>query len=422
MFGGSGPIVAMIPLLAILVVTGLKDAIEDYRRHALDNEVNNSAATRLGGWRNVNQPTDDRNLLQRLLGLSPPDQRVSKGVRKLRQREGEFSTDFLKNNSSYSFSDKPEINEDPLKKLPYQGSEQQFQIQIHRDDPSDTAEALQDSQSVYASSEGGDKPIPFGRTRSYTLGGSTIAPSARAGTGELGVVDYSRQAPGTAFWERTLWKKIEVGDIVLLKENEAIPADMVVLSTSDQDGACFVETKNLDGETNLKPRRSLRSTMGIQSEEDIEHAKFVLDSEPPHANLYSYSATLRYWKRDTKGVPGAEQKEGVTINELLLRGCALRNTAWVIGLVVYTGADTKIMLNQGETPSKRSKVEREINFNVLVMFIMVVAMCLSSAIADGYFKGKVVTSSDFYELGNDGSSIILVASLITFGATWVSHH
>jgi phospholipid-translocating ATPase len=100
--------------------------------------------------------------------------------------------------------------------------------------------------------------------------------------------------------------------------------------------------------------------MGIQHEEDVEHTQFVVDSEPPHANLYSYNGVLRYWaKGDTPGrehpiVEHAqlgerqEKQEAITINELLLRGCAIRNTTWVIGLVVYTGADTKIMLNQGK--------------------------------------------------------------------------
>lgn len=136
-----------------------------------------------------------------------------------------------------------------------------------------------------------------------------------------------------------------------------MPADIIVLSTSNPDHVCFVETKNLDGETNLKVRRALKATCNISSEEEVEHAHFVVDSEPPHANLYSYNGVLRY---STTGDKGEEtRQEAVTINELLLRGCSLRNTKWVVGLVVFTGGDTKIMINGGDTPSKRSKIERE---------------------------------------------------------------
>lgn len=393
--------------------------------------MNNSAATVLGSWRNVNQPTDRRNFIQRALGLDPPKPRISRGVRKLRAREGDYSTEFLKNNNSKSTV---ELHAEPIQHLPFQSPEQHFQAM-----PSAHArfEVLEDGDSSYAASTEGDKLAPLRRQRSYTIASSNHAPSAREGTGELGVVDYDRQAPGTAHWERTLWKKVEVGDIILLKENDPIPADLIVLSTSDQDGACFVETKNLDGETNLKPRRCLRATMGIQAEEDVEHAKFIIDSEPPHANLYAYSGTLRYWQRDVKGMPGVERTEAVTINELLLRGCALRNTAWVIGLVVFTGPDTKIMLNQGEfhpslgvkataadlsvtgaTPSKRSKIERETNFNVLANFVILMIICLACAIADGYFNSQVITSGDFYEPGNDGSDNVIVTSLITLGCVF----
>ncbi len=69
MFGASTPQIAMLPLVAVLVMTGLKDGLEDWRRARLDNEVNNSAATKLGSWKNVNQPTDPRNWLERKLGL-----------------------------------------------------------------------------------------------------------------------------------------------------------------------------------------------------------------------------------------------------------------------------------------------------------------------------------------------------------------
>lgn len=101
--------------------------------------------------------------------------------------------------------------------------------------------------------------------------------------------------------------------------------------------------------------------MGISSEEDIGRSKFVLDSEAPHAGLYAYHGVIRFSENSTSGT----RTETVGINELLLRGCILRNTQWVVGLVVYTGQDTKIMLNGGATPSKRSRIERETNFNVI---------------------------------------------------------
>ena len=155
-------------------------------------------------------------------------------------------------------------------------------------------------------------------------------------------------------------KKLEVGDMVLLRDNEQVPADIIVLSTSDPDSNCFVETKNLDGETNLKVRKALRATSSICSEGDLEHAHFYIDSEPPHANLYNYNGVLKYTAAEVDAKGSMEGKtDAVTINEMLLRGCTLRNTKWVIGLVMFTGQDTKIMLNGGDTPSKRSKIEKE---------------------------------------------------------------
>ena len=49
------------------------------------------------------------------------------------------------------------------------------------------------------------------------------------------------------------WKDLEVGQIIRIQEDEFLPADVMILSTSDKKtGKCFIETKNLDGETNLK--------------------------------------------------------------------------------------------------------------------------------------------------------------------------
>src|ERR1700676_826183 len=77
----------MLPLLFVITVTAIKDGVEDYRRASLDEEVNTSAATKLGNWRNVNIPTDPRNWFEKLLGINPPG-KITKGVRKLREKEG----------------------------------------------------------------------------------------------------------------------------------------------------------------------------------------------------------------------------------------------------------------------------------------------------------------------------------------------
>lgn len=72
-FGATTPEIAMLPLVAILGMTAIKDAVEDWRRSKLDEEVNTSAATKLGNWRNVNQPTDPRNWFERVLHIGPSE-------------------------------------------------------------------------------------------------------------------------------------------------------------------------------------------------------------------------------------------------------------------------------------------------------------------------------------------------------------
>lgn len=62
------------------------------------------------------------------------------------------------------------------------------------------------------------------------------------------------------------WKEIRVGDFVRLRCNETIPADILLLSSSDPDGLCHIETANLDGETNLKQRQVVRGFSELVSD------------------------------------------------------------------------------------------------------------------------------------------------------------
>jgi phospholipid-translocating ATPase len=391
-FGAVSPQTAALPLMFILTVTAIKDAVEDYRRAMLDEEVNTSAATKLGNWHNVNQPRDPRNRLERLFGLNSPG-RITKGVRKLREREASINsrvvlqrTGNLVGESVADFSS----------------------LSLDRDGGGKQLEDIQSIDSHSYPPLVSDNPARPSAS-SWNLVRSTSSTTLTASSSS-GVLNRSKRISGLARWERTLWKKLEVGDVVLLRENEQVPADIVVLSTSDPDGVCFLETKNLDGETNLKPRKALNATSRILSEEDVEGSAFVLDSEPPHPNLYLYNGVLRCQDQTS----GQLKDEPVTISEMLLRGCSIRNTAWVIGLVVFTGKDTKIMLNGGDTPSKQSKIEKETNFNVVVNFVVLLSMCTVSAVINGIFDSRSGTSAALFEAGSDPSSSNVLNAMVTF--------
>ena len=376
----------------ILTVTAIKDAVEDYRRAMLDEEVNTSAATKLGNWRNVNQPRDSRNWLEKLFGLNSPG-RITKGVRKLLESEaGSNSRVELQRTGNLLSESVPNFSSLSL-------------------DRGDGGNQLEDIQSVDSHSYPpifGNNPTQPSTSSSNLVRNTSSA--TLAASSSSGVLDQSKQISGSARWERTLWKKLEVGDVVLLRDNDQVPADIVVLSTSDPDGVCYLETKNLDGETNLKPRRAVNATSRILSERDIERSSFVLDSEPPHPNLYLYNGVLRFQEQTSNEV----KDEPVTINEILLRGCSIRNTAWVIGLVVFTGKDTKIMLNGGDTPSKQSKIEKETNFNVVVNFVVLLSMCTVSAVLNGVFDSRTGTSAALFEEGSDPSSSNVLNAMVTF--------
>lgn len=407
-FGAPSPQTSALPLLFILAVTAIKDAIEDYRRVVLDEQVNNSAVTKLCEWKNVNQPTDPRSWWEKVLRINTPG-KVTKGVRRLREREageGKLKLVLSKDGGSserVSVSTREVHDDDSTPELGYTGAGGRTLEAIpsidshnsHRYPPQSSAESTPELK------HDAWREVP-GALNSYE---PSIPPRRSAG-----VVDYEKRVTGMARWERTLWKKLEVGDIVLLRDNEQVPADIMVIATSDADNVCYLETKNLDGETNLKPRKAVRATSSVLSEDDIERMAFVLDSEPPHLNLYLYHGVLRYVDPAT----GEKKQESVTINELLLRGCTIRNTAWIIGMVVFTGADSKIMLNGGDTPSKQSKIEKETNFNVVVNFVILIAMCAIAGVGSGLWDAMNNTSAKEFEQGVDATKNHVVNGIVTF--------
>ena len=65
------------------------------------------------------------------------------------------------------------------------------------------------------------------------------------------------------------WEKLRPGDLVVIHKNQQVPADVVLLSSSLPDGICYVETMNLDGETNLKLKKAKDETLAFATADKL---------------------------------------------------------------------------------------------------------------------------------------------------------
>eukprot|EP00055_Hartaetosiga_balthica_P014490 m.79730 g.79730 ORF g.79730 m.79730 type:complete len:1237 (+) comp8615_c0_seq1:266-3976(+) len=176
------------------------------------------------------------------------------------------------------------------------------------------------------------------------------------------------------------WKHLHVGDIVELECDEIIPADLLLLSSTHEEKVCFVETANLDGETNLKQRRVFADDIEI----DLKSFDCEVECEAPNSKIYQFNGNIRY---EDETVP-------LDTTNILLRGCVVRNTPSAIGMVLYAGPETKAMLNNTGPRSKRSKLEKEMNKQVLYCWILLVVLCTCGGLGAGVwtnsFSGKNV--------------------------------
>ncbi|CAH2066222.1 unnamed protein product [Thlaspi arvense] len=176
------------------------------------------------------------------------------------------------------------------------------------------------------------------------------------------------------------WKTLSVGDLVKVEKNEFFPADLVLLSSSYEDAICYVETMNLDGETNLKVKQGLEVTSSLREELNFKGFEAFVKCEDPNANLYSFVGTM-----ELKGA-----KYPLSPQQLLLRDSKLRNTDFIFGAVIFTGHDTKVIQNSTDPPSKRSMIEKKMDKIIYLMFFMVVAMAFLGSVIFG-----VTTRNDF---------------------------
>ena len=195
--------------------------------------------------------------------------------------------------------------------------------------------------------------------------------------------------------QKVMSAELHVGDVLLIKQDEEIPADMVVLKSSDTDGSCFIQTTNLDGEANLKGRRALSATSTLPDSQ-IACFRGVIKCASPNPVIYSFDANLSLsWAPTVKLPLGTEQ--------LLLAATHLRNTAYVFGAVVYTGADTKFGCNKRDPPYKAPRVDKIIDRIAMVIFCC--QLCLAIGFGAAGYDWYDHQGRSLLYLGFEGSML-----------------
>ncbi|XP_014233010.1 probable phospholipid-transporting ATPase VD isoform X2 [Trichogramma pretiosum] len=166
------------------------------------------------------------------------------------------------------------------------------------------------------------------------------------------------------------WKDVKVGDLVHLSNNELVPADMLLLRSSDPQGFAFLDTCNLDGETNLKQRQVIPGFLDLQATFKPSEFRSFIEIDKPSTKIYRFNGAVVH----PNGV-----RVPVSTENLLLRECVLKNTDFIEGIVVYVGHETKAMLNNGGPRYKRSRLEKQMNYDVIWCVVILVILCIVGA-------------------------------------------
>ncbi|CAD8048326.1 unnamed protein product [Paramecium sonneborni] len=213
---------------------------------------------------------------------------------------------------------------------------------------------------------------------------------------------------------KTTWADVKVGDLLFISENEMFPADLIVLSSQFESGACYIETSSLDGEKNLKPKSSIKETQTLfQYKEKDKKFQMNLNNNqqlkaqgnPPTSVLGDFEGSIHF--------PNG-QKKVLNGKQLLLRGAFLRNTKFIIGVITYTGEDTKIMRNAEPSRIKQSTIENTMNKLILGILGVQIIACALSAILSSWWLNKSFSKHLYIIIRENNYTLLSTISFFSF--------
>jgi phospholipid-translocating ATPase len=170
--------------------------------------------------------------------------------------------------------------------------------------------------------------------------------------------------------------KLRVGDLIIVDKDERVPADLVLLRTSESSGSVFVRTDQLDGETDWKLRLAVPTTQKLATDHQLFEISARIYSEKPQKDIHSFIGTF-------SRLDSLNSDESLDLENTLWTNCVIAS-GQALGVVIYTGTETRSVMNNSAPRSKVGLLDIEVNTITKLLFVAVIALALIMMALKGF--------------------------------------
>ncbi|KAJ3415021.1 putative aminophospholipid-translocase [Chytridiales sp. JEL 0842] len=166
-----------------------------------------------------------------------------------------------------------------------------------------------------------------------------------------------------------------VGDIVYISKDQRVPADCILLRTTESTGTCFIRTDQLDGETDWKLRIAVPLFQKLPTDESILQVSASIYADKPTKDIYNFLGNITYHSEMVR-TEALSLENAIWSNTVVASGTAL-------GLIIYTGRETRAVMNTSFPGTKVGLLDLEINKLSKILAAVTVVLSLTMVILDG---------------------------------------
>ncbi|KAI9334592.1 hypothetical protein BDR26DRAFT_908912 [Obelidium mucronatum] len=213
-----------------------------------------------------------------------------------------------------------------------------------------------------------------------------------------------------AEWVRSA--DLSVGDFVIIHKDQRVPADCILLRTTEDGGACFIRTDQLDGETDWKMRIAVPSCQRLPSNDSLLDLNASVYAERPTKDIHTFLGNFTTHMNGNHSDP-------LTIENTLWSNTVLASGT-AVGFIVYTGCETRAVMNTSFPANKVGLLDLEINRLSKILAFVSLLLAFLLVFLDGLKGTWYITAFRFLILF---SSIIPISLRVNLdmGKTVYSH-